>query len=128
GALDHDFRDCCELQFLFHVIANLEIAMEKRRHFLGRGVPLRTPVTVHRETKADWVNFLSHKLFLHLFIRRRRLFRLRVRLSLGFFLGSWLALSFSPRLLRFFLLPLFLVPGLDLDLVGQNDSDMAAAL
>src|SRR5947207_10275851 len=63
GPLDHDLRDGGKLELLLHIIANLKIAVEKSRHFLGRGVPLRTPVAVHPETKTNWINFLSHKLF-----------------------------------------------------------------
>src|SRR6266566_383636 len=59
--LDHDLRDGGELQFFLHIAANFQIAMQKRRQFLRRSVPARTPVAVHAQAKPNWINFLSHK-------------------------------------------------------------------
>src|SRR6187455_812111 len=58
--LDHNFRDCRKLQLLLHVIADLQIIVQKRREFLRRRVPARAPVPIHVQAKADWINFLSH--------------------------------------------------------------------
>src|SRR6266566_5779891 len=59
--LDHNLRDGGELQFFLHVAANFQIAMQKRRQFLRRSIPARTPVAAHAQAKPNWINFLSHK-------------------------------------------------------------------
>src|SRR4029077_16792195 len=58
--LDHNFRDCRKLQLLLHVVANLQIIVQKRGEFLRRSVPARAPVAIHVQAEADWINFLSH--------------------------------------------------------------------
>ena len=59
--LDHNFRDRRKLQLLLHVVANLQIIVQKRGEFLWRRVPARAPVAIHVQAEADWINFLSHK-------------------------------------------------------------------
>src|SRR4029077_7132900 len=58
--LDHNFRDCRILQLLLHVVANLQIVVQKRGKFLWRSVPARAPVAIHVQAEPDWINFLSH--------------------------------------------------------------------
>src|SRR4029077_10528771 len=48
------------LQLLLHVIANLQIVVQKRGEFLRRGVPARSPVAIHIQAEPNWINFLSH--------------------------------------------------------------------
>src|SRR4029077_15318270 len=58
--LDHNFRDCRKLQLLLHVVANLQIIVQKRGEFLWRSVPARAPVAIHIQAEPDWINFLSY--------------------------------------------------------------------
>src|SRR6266480_480917 len=69
-AFDHNFRNRGELQLLLHITANLQIAMQKRRQLLRRGVPARAPVAIHTKAKSNWINFLSHKLLFRFLSRR----------------------------------------------------------
>src|SRR5205823_3239626 len=63
-SFDHDLRNRGEQQLLLHVIANLDVAVQKLRHLLRGCVPARPPVTVHAQSKSNWINFLSHKISL----------------------------------------------------------------
>ena len=46
-----------------HEVANLAVLGQQLAEFLLAGVPLRTPIVVHRDPQANWISFLSHILF-----------------------------------------------------------------
>src|SRR4030095_11006685 len=60
---DHDFRNRGEQKLLLHVIANLDIAVQKLRHLLRGCIPARPPIAVHTQSKSNRINFLSHKIY-----------------------------------------------------------------
>src|SRR5205085_8477003 len=100
----------CELKFPLHVIANLNVTVQKFRHLLWRRIPARSPVAVYPQSESNRINFLTHNKplvvatplsFLLLFRPLRRLFRFCLaRPTFGFSLAGLFLRRFLFRLPR----------------------------
>src|SRR6185312_8054605 len=63
-ALDDDAGDRRLLELLHQLGANLDVLEQKRAVLVLARIPARIPGAVDADPKPDWIDFLTHRLFL----------------------------------------------------------------
>src|ERR1051326_937080 len=60
GGLNQNLRHRGGLELLLEQLANLAVLRQQLAEFFFAGIPLGAPIAIHRDSKTDWICFLSH--------------------------------------------------------------------